>query len=203
VIFASGFAGAALEVVLLLGLQVLAGAVYQQVALVVTLFMAGLAAGALGATRWLERGRVALEPAMPLDRHNPMGSSDARAGRGLGWLALAVALCAAVLPSLLLVLERLDAFRFGGTLVQAVIALFTFALATLVGAQFPVANASAKGGSHPAVRLYTADFVGACIGALLASTLLLPLLGVSGVCAITGVLNLLAALLVFRKGSML
>ena len=203
VIFASGFAGAALEVVLLLGLQVLAGAVYQQVALVVTLFMAGLAAGALGATRWLERGRVALEPAMPLDRHNPMGSSDARAGRGLGWLALAVALCAAVLPSLLLVLERLDAFRFGGTLVQAVIALFTFALATLVGAQFPVANASAKGGSHPAVRLYTADFVGACIGALLASTLLLPLLGVIGVCAITGVLNLLAALLVFRKGSML
>ena len=46
VIFASGFAGSALEIVLLLGLQVLAGSVYRQVGLVVTLFMAGLAVGA-------------------------------------------------------------------------------------------------------------------------------------------------------------
>ena len=200
-IFASGFAGAALEVVLLLGMQVLAGAVYRQVALVVTLFMAGLAAGALGATRWLERSSPPPEPALPPGTSRRAGWLSPRPGRVLGVLALAIALGAVVLPQLLLTLARGNASRFGEDLATAIIALFTFSIAALAGAQFPVANALAVGGPNPAVRLYTADFVGASIGALLASTLLLPLIGVTGVCAIAGALNLLAALMVFRKGS--
>jgi predicted membrane-bound spermidine synthase len=39
-------------------------------------------------------------------------------------------------------------------------------------------------------RLYTADFVGASLGALLASTLLIPLVGVTGVCLLTAALNM-------------
>jgi len=42
-------------------------------------------------------------------------------------------------------------------------------------------------------RLYTADFVGASLGALLACTLLIPLLGIPGVCLLTAALNALAA----------
>src|SRR5208337_4414263 len=46
VLFASGFAGSALELVLLLAFQVLCGSVYHQVGVIVTVFMAGLALGA-------------------------------------------------------------------------------------------------------------------------------------------------------------
>ena len=52
-----------------------------------------------------------------------------------------------------------------------------------------------------ASRFYTADFFGASLGALLASTLLLPLAGVTGVCVITGGLNLLAVLVFLRQRS--
>jgi spermidine synthase len=45
-IFASGFAASALEVVLLLGFQILAGSVYRQLGVIVTVFMTGLAVGA-------------------------------------------------------------------------------------------------------------------------------------------------------------
>jgi len=168
---------------------------------VVTLFMAGLAAGALGATRWLERSSPPPEPALPPGTSRRAGWLSPRPGRVLGVLALAIALGAVVLPQLLLTLARGNASRFGEDLATAIIALFTFSIAALAGAQFPVANALAGGGQNPAVHLYTADFVGASIGALLASTLLLPLIGVTGVCAIAGALNLLAALMVFRKGS--
>ena len=206
-IFASGFAGAALEMVLLLGMQVLAGAVYRQVALVVTLFMAGLAVGALGATRWLGPLGPPLEPALTPGSSSRAGSRRVGWMRGdpggvLGTLSLAVGLVSLGLPQLLLILSGLSASRFGEGLAEAVIALFTCCLAALAGAQFPVANAFLNRDRNPAARLYTADLVGASLGALLASTLLLPVVGVTGVCLIAGALNLLAALMLFRKRSL-
>ena len=55
-IFASGFTASAIEVVLLLGFQALYGSLYRQVGLVVTVFMAGIAAGAWLASRTLRQG---------------------------------------------------------------------------------------------------------------------------------------------------
>ena len=76
-------------------------------------------------------------------------------------------------------------------------------LAVLVGAQFPLANRlQFDGTATGAARLYTADFVGASLGALLASTLLIPLVGVIGVCLLTAALNVLAGgVLFWRKVS--
>ena len=50
-VFASGFAASGLEIVLLLAFQILYGSVYQQLGIIVTVFMAGLAAGAFGMSR--------------------------------------------------------------------------------------------------------------------------------------------------------
>lgn len=200
-IFASGFAGASLEMVLLLGMQVLVGAVYRQMGLVVTVFMAGLAAGALGATRWLERLRPTVEGDAPQTPSMGAGSLGGSPHRLLLLLALTVAVSALVLPPFLLVLGRLVILSFGDILAQILIVLFTFSLAVVAGAQFPVANALAADARDPAVRLYTADFMGAALGALLTSALLLPLIGVTGTCAIAAGLNVLAALMVFRKGT--
>ena len=38
-------------------------------------------------------------------------------------------------------------------------------------------------------RLYLADLVGACLGAMLVSTLLIPLISVTGACAVAAALN--------------
>ena len=183
VIFAAGFAAAALEVVLLLGFQVLYGSLYRQVGLVVTAFMAGLAVGAWRVNRRLERKATA-------------GFSPIRL---LLLLSCAIAGLAVVLPFILPQLGRLDALTGSALVGQGVVLLLTFLLAALVGGQFPLAGATGSGeAAVTAARLYSADLVGAALGALLVSTLLIPLLGVTTVCLLTAALNLAAAAIAWR-----
>ncbi|MCX6935296.1 MAG: fused MFS/spermidine synthase [Verrucomicrobia bacterium] len=183
VIFASGFAASALEVVLLLGYQVLYGSLYQQVGLVVTVFMAGLAAGAWRANRQLDNATsVRLAPL-----------------RILLLMSCAIAVLAALLPFILPQFVRLDTFTGSSLSGQGIILLLTFLLAALVGGQFPLAGAAGSGGAAAtASRLYTADLVGAAMGALLASAMLIPLFGVTAVCLLTAALNLAAAAIAWR-----
>jgi spermidine synthase len=183
VIFAAGFAAAALEVVLLLGFQVLYGSLYRQVGLVVTAFMAGLAVGAWRVNRRLDRKAIA-------------GFSPIRL---LLLLSCAIAGLAVLLPFILPQLGRLDVLTGSVLVGQGVVLLLTFLLAALVGGQFPLAGATGSGeAAVTAARLYSADLVGAALGALLVSTLLIPLLGVTAVCLLTAGLNLVAAAIAWR-----
>ena len=147
--------------------------------------------GAFAVTRWLEKPRPASCEAT--------ASGHLRPSLLLCLIALGVAAAALLLPVLLPVLARLTVLRAGEIATRGFILLFTFGLAVLVGVQFPLANALAAGVSQTAARLYTADFVGASLGALLTSTWLVPLAGMAAVCWITSGLNLLAALFVFQK----
>ena len=63
VLFASGFAATTLEIVLLLAFQVLCGSVYHQLGIIVTVFMAGLALGAMLANRRRNRSNGVMEDA--------------------------------------------------------------------------------------------------------------------------------------------
>jgi len=45
-----------------------------------------------------------------------------------------------------------------------------------------------------ASRIFSADFVGACVGAILAGALLIPILGVAAACGLAASLNALAGL---------
>lgn len=179
-IFASGFAASSLEVVLLLGFQVLCGSVYRQLGVIVTLFMVGLAAGALLAQR-----RPARRPS-----------------RAVAIVGLALAAVASCIPAALKLLAGGGALLASQAGVQIVIGAMTFLVASLVGLQFPLAAMAERTRSLAASRLYVADFLGACLGALLASTLLIPLLGVATVCWLAAGLNVIAAgILLIRKGS--
>jgi spermidine synthase len=205
VVFASGFAASALEVVLLLGYQTLYGSLYRQVGLVVTVFMAGLAAGAWWASRRLDLSpRLSWWSGLTSRRSSALGStrSTFTPTQILALLAFAVAALATLLPVVLRQLGNFDA-AIGTPLVgQGVVLLATFILALLVGAQFPLASAAEPGEpAATASRLYTADLVGAALGALLVSTLLIPLLGVTVVCLLTAGLNLAAAALIWRRQS--
>jgi spermidine synthase len=173
VVFAGGFAASALEVVLLLGFQILCGSVYHQVGIVVTVFMAGLAVGA-----WLANRPKKLSRRL-----------------SLSLLAGALGLFAALLP---VTLAQLSIMSFAT--VRVIVPSVTFGLAVLVGMEFPVATQAAR--TEPTVTaaaVYTADFAGAALGALLASTLLIPLLGVAMTCWLTAGMNFAAAGLVWLR----
>jgi len=246
-IFAGGFAASALEIVLLLGVQITCGALYQHLGVIVAAFMAGLVAGAWVVNRIRSRARLEIrrdaysgtgvppvdfvqtsgqtgETPVPLlfkaaqkFSHHPepiaCPESDRRkgsqsfagpetkevfrqaqndilkSGRWLACLAFAVAGLASVIPVVL---------RYAGHL--PVIVAVTFVLAAVVGMEFPVASrAEGIGGAATASRLYSADLVGACLGAWLASTLLIPLLGVTLVCVWVAGLNVAAGLTVWRR----
>jgi predicted membrane-bound spermidine synthase len=78
--------------------------------------------------------------------------------------------------------------------------LLTLLLGTLVGMQFPLASLlSDNNATTTASRLYAADFVGACLGALLPSTLLIPLIGVPAVCLLIAALSAIAGAVVLSR----
>ncbi|MCX7721919.1 MAG: fused MFS/spermidine synthase [Verrucomicrobiae bacterium] len=191
VLFASGFAGSALEVVLLLAFQVLCGSVYYQVGVIVTLFMVGLAVGAAMSNRYC----VSLGPSAnaPPPSRAQLSEPWASARKRLVVLALSICAVGSLLPLGLNTLASAARTGVGELLVHGSIGLATFALGWLVGAQFPLASWLESGRTDAASKLFTADFVGAFLGALLASTFLVPALGVATTCLAAAGLNLAAA----------
>ncbi len=171
-IFTGGFAASTLEVVLLLALQALCGSLYQMMGMVVTVFMAGLVVGAWTADRFPPHLRA----------------------RGLAMLAAGIALFAALLPLSLFPLAALNRSVVSPGWVQASLGLLAFVLAALVGMEFPLAGrGDAPGGpGDKAPRVFSADFVGASLGAFLAGGLLIPIWGVVAVCLLTAGLNVVA-----------
>ena len=119
----------------------------------------------------------------------------------LAVLAFAIAGLSALLPLALITLGRLGGAPGAFVVVQATVALLTFILAVLVGMEFPVASqVEFDRAAVTASRLYTADFLGASLGALLASTFLIPLIGVTAVCLLTAGLNVIGgAVVLLRK----
>jgi spermidine synthase len=188
VLFASGFAASALEVVLLLAFQVLCGSVYHQVGVIVTVFMAGLALGATVSNRASASDGLR----QPAFANLKWQMADGKFG-SLSLLALLIAAYALVLPLGLPLLNHLGGSAPSFFLVKSTMGLLTLILAVLAGMQFPLANRLEFDGTIAgASRLYTADFIGAFLGALLSCTLLIPLIGVGGVCLLTSALNLAA-----------
>jgi spermidine synthase len=174
-VFATGFAASALEVVLLVGFQILYGFVYHQVSLIVTMFMAGLGIGSLVMNRHLKR----------------------RTRKDLVWLGLGVAAYAAGLPAVLVGLSRLGP-EAAVAAAPIVVPLLALLLAVLVGLTFPLAaKADFQTVTSTTARLYAADYLGAALGALLVSTLLIPVLGVAAVCYLTAGLCLASSGVLF------
>ncbi len=200
VLFASGFAASALEVVLLLAFQVLCGSVYHQVGIIVTVFMIGLALGALAANRLFnpvgDGGSVLVSPSTQENTglRDPVSERVLPVHRMiLALLACALTAYAILLPLLLPWLNRMGGSDASLLALKVLISVLTLVLAFVVGMQFPLANrVEFDGTGAGASKLYAADFVGASLGALLACTFLIPLLGVAGVCWLAAALNLLA-----------
>jgi spermidine synthase len=183
----TGFAEIGIEIVALLGFQAIHGYVYYMVAIVVTAFMIGLTVGAAAMGRRVRRGSASW--------------------RALLVVQALVCVYPLVLLGALIMLSRggapgADARGFA---LQAQIAfpLLAFFAGFVGGLQFPLANdlwlAEMPGAARAAGYTYGADLLGSCLGAILTTALLVPVLGIPHACLAASLLNLGSfALLVFR-----
>jgi spermidine synthase len=175
-IFVGGFVGVSLEILLLLVVQILSGSLYYMTGIVITAFMAGLAAGSWAARRYLPRAGM----------------------RTFAGLQLGVALACILLPTLFEVLLKTDA---SAAAVQILCSSLAFSFALLFGAEFAVA-ASVRGGSpgSMASELYGLDLAGSALGALMISVYAIPLFGVSTVGRLLGAASAAAAVVCMVAG---
>ncbi|HDD72667.1 MAG TPA: hypothetical protein ENG00_01085 [Candidatus Aenigmarchaeota archaeon] len=177
-IFTTGFAASGLEVVLLIGFQILYGYVYLNIGIIFTAFMLGLVVGSFYMNR------------------NPKGSR-----RNLMEMDLMIFSYSLILP---VIFACLSAFRERFLIFfssQIIFPFLAFLIAVLVGMEFPLASRIYKEGiEHTAGVLYFSDLFGAFLGAVLVGAFLIPILGVFNVCILIGLLNLFSGLMVgFRR----
>jgi spermidine synthase len=184
---ATGFTLMALQIFLLLGFQSVYGYVYHQLAILIAMFMAGIAIGT-----WLGIRRIRSSERSP-------SPSPFRV------MASTQFLLALSGPALILLVRLLSRISSGTATLLA--AQFVFpALAVLGGmlggSQFPIATKIYLGGSSPKTSvgtgvgvLYAIDLFGGCVGALLLSTYLIPVFGFSRTAWLSAAVNLAAALL--------
>ncbi len=169
-IFTAGFTGAAAEIIILLGIQVVFGYIYLYLAIILTVFMSGLASGALLAEK------IFKEITYPKFRLNQV------------LLAVTVGFLAIVF----LLIERI---QLADSLLHAIFIGLTFLVAFDTGLLFASAAKLRQSGiTTTTSRLYSTDLAGSAAGALLTAILLVPLLGLIQSLVLIFLLNLLAFL---------
>jgi spermidine synthase len=174
-IFTTGFAASSLEIVLLISFQIIYGYVYHMIGLVITMFMLGLAIGSFYMNKKLEKKDV----------------------NSFIKIEFLIVIYSILLPFILILLSKTKESSFAN---QFVFSVITLIIAIIVGMEFPLASKlQFRKISETAAQLYNADLIGACIGALLVSALLIPLIGLINVCIMVGILNLISGLVIIFK----
>jgi spermidine synthase len=168
VIGTTGFAGMTADLMIIFAFQTLYGYVYHWIGLLITAFMAGLSIGGLLMTRRLSRKEGKRATLLQLE--------------------LALVLFWILLPITLSLLRTSSTSPLGISSIQGLLLLLNAVAGFLVGAQFPLANRLASrqqdstGGT--AGLLYAADLIGAFLGAILVSVMLIPVLGITETCVL-------------------
>jgi hypothetical protein len=169
----AGFAGMVMETVLILHYQVKSGVLYQDIGVLLTLFMTGLAVGSA----------VVHKTA----RYADTEGYDVRRMWGYSLLVGFAVLNAAFVGMV----------YFTQTAGLGVISLLLFLTGFLVAGVFAYASlAGIKNQKAVVSPLYAADLIGGCIGSLAASLLLIPFLGMLQSAALVAILSIAALLLV-------
>jgi spermidine synthase len=183
VIAATGFSGMAADLIVVFAFQSFYGHVYHSIGLLITAFMAGLSLGGFLMTRWSRRAAgdeptfIRLELVIVFY-----------------WFLLAIAL------------HGLSSRLAGSTpsaAIQAALLLTNAVAGFLVGAQFPVANRiwlrSADRPRGTTGTLYACDLVGAFVASIEVPVVLIPVLGMIGLCFLLAALKLASLLLVVGR----
>jgi len=160
--FAGGYAGASIEVILLIAFQLLYGYVYNLVGIIVTIFMAGLAVGTYYRSRILRQVTI----------------------KNFHHLQLAMIIFSLVLPLLLILFRETN---LQSELIQASFMGLMFVTSLMVGMLFSlVSSLQIKKIVNIASGVYSIDLIGAAIGSFLTTVYVIPKLGLINACFITG-----------------
>ena len=193
---ATGFTLMSLQIFLLLAFQSVYGYVYHQLAILIAMFMAGIALGT-----WLGIRSVRSSGHLPSLVTVPASSPS----RAIAVIQFFLALSG---PALIFLVRLLSQTSSGTATLLTVQFIFP-ALAVLGGMlggyQFPVATEMYLGDSSPKASvgtgvgvLYALDLFGGCVGALLLSTYLIPVFGFWKTAWLSAAVNLAPALLAAR-----
>ncbi|UCD85129.1 MAG: spermine synthase [Deltaproteobacteria bacterium] len=185
-IASTGFGGMVFDLVLILVFQSLYGYVFQMIGLLIASFMVGLILGGLGMIRHMERKKSSLPLFLRLE--------------------LLLVLYGAVFPTVLILLHSYMDVPSVFQSAPAFLLLLNMVTGLLVGMEFPLANRiylssppEAEHLSRVAGTLYASDLVGAWSGAMIASVILIPVLGVLKTCGLVIFLKLTSLILLATR----
>lgn len=173
---AMGFSMMGLEILLLLGFQAIYGYVYQQLAIVIAAFMAGMALGSWTALR------------APVRREM----------RALALLQATAAAAPLLLCALFQALTRVTSAPALFAVSQILFPALALSCGMLGGYEFPIASRvffSSSQARSPGT-LYALDLAGSCLGATLFSVYLIPVFGFSRTALLSAMVSLAPVLLV-------
>jgi spermidine synthase len=184
-----GFTELGLEIILLLGFQALYGYVYHELAILVALFMVGVALGGWGELR--------LAP-------SPGRASMRRDLRLLAGLQILLAASPLLLYALLVQLGRVSSVGGQRAASEVLFPALALGAGLLGGFQFLLASRAYFGnapdsGRSPGV-LYALDLAGACAGALALSVLLIPVYGFLRTAVLMAAVNLAPSVMAGASG---
>ncbi len=175
-IFSSGFAGMIFSLILIFSFQVLYGYIYYWIGILVSVFMAGSAMGALFFSKYLERGRRGVLCLYLFE------------SLIIGFSFLLIFLLSYFYPYL----EKAGSFL----LIKGIYLVSCFFSGFFLGVEFPLANElfierfKVTNLGYSAGFLYSADLLGGFLGGILGGVILFPILGAEKTLLIIAILKL-------------
>ncbi len=189
VVATTGFAGMALEIILIYTFQNIYGYVYEKIGLIIAVFMFGLALGGGLSNRLILQRTTAGEEGLP---EKVSERNEKYWIKILMVLEAFIVVYALIIP---LVLNHLSFLFFDSEYMFMVLVATT---GVLTGIEFPISSKlyflRKKEMGVTAGTIDSADHAGAFIGAILTGVLFVPIFGITGSCVIIAWLNFMSLL---------
>lgn len=182
--FAIGFAGLSLELVLMFSFQNIYGYIYQKIGLIIALFMLGLAIG----------GYIANKVIMKRERNWV---------KTLIWIEGLIVGFALILPFFLRLMITVSVNPIVFMVSEYLFVLLIAISGVITGLVYPVTNklyleSSSGRVGQTAGLVDSADHLGACLGAILTGIIFVPLFGIEQTCFFVAALNLFSLVLLLN-----
>jgi spermidine synthase len=172
--FSTGFSATALEILLLVGFQVIYGYIYFMIGVFITVFMGGLVIGSLFIHKYV---KVSF--------------------KNYSLMQYLIGIFAILTPLVLLTIKN---NQMSPVIVHSVFVFLMLIIGTLTGLQYSFAAKLRYASiSKTAAGTYGSDLLGSAIGALIVATILIPLFGLIKACLIISILNFLTGLIILYK----
>jgi spermidine synthase len=180
-IIATGFAGMAVDIVLVLAFQSFYGYLYHWIGLLIAAFMVGLTSGGMWMTHRL-KGKLKSEGANAVDDTATFLK-----------LELFIVLYTGLFIGVLALLNRFQEYAIIFAAAQYILLVLNALCGFLVGAEFPLANKiylkNTSQYTQTAGSLYATDLIGSWLGALFVTIAFIPLLGILPTCLLILIIN--------------